>query len=145
MEPTQIYQNVTDSLTVSRPIGRDGGRDVHRHAAGSPAPEARSRARECRAQLVRRRDGQLFDAIFPGLKPADDADRWLVTLELVRRPVERPAREAIATTIADWRAAERHLASLGDSDALRPVVEAEADLRDRYRELQPASQPETAV
>jgi len=92
--------------------------------------------------LVRRKDGRLFDAIFLGIHPTDGADRWVVNLELVRMPEERPARAALAGTLEDWRAAERKLASLTADDPLRPVVEAQvADLRDRYRELQPTRQP----
>jgi PAS domain S-box-containing protein len=94
--------------------------------------------------LVRRKDGRLFDAIFLELRRQDDADRWRVTLELVRMPEERPARAAITTTLADWRAAERELLSLPEDDPLRPVVEAQvAELRGRYRELQAERQPGT--
>jgi PAS domain-containing protein len=95
--------------------------------------------------LVRRKDGRLFDAIFLKLTPVADAGPWVVTLELVRMPDDRPARAAMATTLADWRAAERQLATLTADDPLRPVVEAQvADLRDRCRELQPTIRPETA-
>lgn len=88
--------------------------------------------------LVRRKDGRLFDAILLGLARQDDLDGWKVTLEVVRLPEERPAREALATTLSDWRAAERRLFSLDASDPLRPVVEAQVeDLRERYRQLQP--------
>jgi PAS domain S-box-containing protein len=95
--------------------------------------------------LVRRKDGRLFDAIFVGVHPSDDRARWTVRLELVRLPDERPARDALAATLADWRAAERQLMSLDESDPLRRVVEAQVDdLRDRYRTLQPAIHPATA-
>ena len=95
--------------------------------------------------LVRRKDGRLFDAVFLAATPSDDRSRWAVRLELVRLPDERPAREALAATLADWRAAERHLMSLEESDPLRRVVEAQVtDLRERYRALQAAIDPATA-
>jgi PAS domain S-box-containing protein len=96
--------------------------------------------------LARRKDGRLFDAIFLGIQPAEEAGRWVVTLELVHMPEERPERAVMATTLADWRAAERKLAGLDVDDPLRPVVEAQvAGLRDRYRELQSTSMPGTAA
>jgi PAS domain S-box-containing protein len=53
--------------------------------------------------LVRRKDGRLFDAILLSVARDPKGDRWRVVLELVRLPDERPAREALAATLADWR------------------------------------------
>ena len=125
---------VVGQLSTSSPdVARDAWR---RFAAGGAGARTMP-------VLVRRKDGRLVEAILLGVEPVPGERRWQATLELVRMPNDRSQATALASVLAEWRAAERQLATLPDGDSMRPVVEAQvSELRERYRQLQP--QPRTA-